>query len=190
MYIYIHTYKYIFIYIYVYIYMYIYMCVYVNYMSCMSYECHMIVTSWGGCSRGSFSSKFFVRGRLGRFPQPVGRFECGAWGRKCGWLAATWYRWALNSGESARRMGRFFFHWERKVFIVWFHITLRMNWIPESAERGVLGGESSQASDVFIAFHAFRWQRHRWVTRPHMATHGHNEPWHKTWRNRRCCPCT
>lgn len=33
-------------------------------------------------------------------------------------VAATWYRWALNSGESARRMGRFFFHWERKVFIV------------------------------------------------------------------------
>jgi hypothetical protein len=23
-------------------------------------------------------------------------------------VAATWYRWALNSGESARRMGRFF----------------------------------------------------------------------------------
>ena len=50
-----------------------------------------------------------------------------------------------------------------------------MNWIPESAERGVLGGESSQASDVFIAFHAFRWQRHRWVTRPHMATHDATE---------------
>ena len=43
--IYMYIYMYIYVYICIYICIYIYVCVYVNYMSCMSYECHMIVTS-------------------------------------------------------------------------------------------------------------------------------------------------